>query len=377
MKYIKLQNINIELSSLGFGTMRLPINQDDTIETKQATDMISYGFDNGINYIDTAYPYHNGQSEILTGEILKNGYRDKVYLATKLPSWNIHLESDFDKYLNEQLSKLQVDQIDFYLLHCMNVNFWDQLNNFDLFRWAERIKKDGRIKYFGFSIHDSFPLFKTIIDSYDWDFCQIQYNYMNEKVQVGTEGLKYAGSKNIPVMAMEPLLGGTLANFPDHIQKLCDDANINPVELAFKWLLDKPEISCILSGMNNIDQVKQNIKIADSNDINSLTESESLLIELIIKEFGIISPIPCTKCNYCIPCPVNINIPELFGMFNALSVHKRAQDSLNKNLYSNIPIECNANACVNCKQCEKHCPQGIPISNWMPKVHAGLLLNNS
>jgi len=197
---------------------------------------------------------------------------------------------------------------------------------------------------------------------------------MNENVQVGTEGLKYAASKNIPVLAMEPLLGGTLANFPDHIQKLCDNLKINPVELAFKWLLDKSEISCILSGMNNIDQVKQNISIADTNEIHSLTKPESLLIEQIINEFYKISPIPCTKCKYCIPCHVNIDIPRLFGMFNALSVHKGAQDSLNKNLYSNIPIECNANACVNCKQCEKLCPQGIPISNWMPKVHTGLLL---
>jgi uncharacterized protein len=327
MKYRKFENINVNVSALGFGAMRLPVNgSEETINEKLSEDMMSYAFDNGVNYVDTAYPYHDGNSETVVGNVLKNGYRDKVHLATKLPTWLTNTKEDFDKYLNEQLIKLQTDHIDFYLLHNLHLEVWNKIKNLKVLEWSQKAIEDGRIKYFGFSVHDSFEVFRGIIDAYDWDFCQIQYNYMNEDVQVGTEGLNYASSKKIPVIAMEPLLGGTLVAFPESIQKPWNDSKYNPVNTALQWLWNKPEISCVLSGMSTMEQVKQNIQYANSSGINTLTKEDINFVSHIVTELKKIKPIPCTKCKYCVPCPAGIDIPRLLEMYNALKVHKGNQD---------------------------------------------------
>jgi uncharacterized protein len=376
MKYRKLGKLGIDVSALGFGAMRLPTNgSEENINEEYAAEMMSYAFDNGVNYVDTAYLYHGGNSETVVGNVLKNGYRDKVYLATKSPTWATDTTKDFDKYLNEQLNKLQVDHIDFYLLHNLHSKVWDKIKNINVLEWGQKAIADGRIKYFGFSIHDSFTVFKDIIDSYEWDFCQIQYNYMNEDVQVGTKGLKYAAAKQIPVTIMEPLLGGTLANFPQQIQKIWDNSEYEPINTAFQWLWNKSEISCVLSGMHSMEQVKQNIQCADSSGINTLKNKDIDFISNIVSEFNKINPIPCTKCKYCLPCPVGIDIPRMLGMYNALKVHEGAQDFLNKALYTKtISAENNAGSCINCKKCESKCPQNISIAEWMPKIHKTLLM---
>ena len=377
MKYRKFDKLGLKISALGFGAMRLPVINDEAknINEPYTHEIMSYAFDNGVNYVDTAYPYHEGNSETAVGNVLKNGYRDKVYLATKFPTWAMNSTEDFDKYLNEQLKKLQVEQIDFYLLHNLHLKGWNKIKNLKVLECGQKAIKDGRIKYFGFSIHDTFEVFKDIIDSYDWDMCQIQYNYMNENVQVGTKGLKYAGSKNIPINIMEPLLGGTLANLPEPVKKIWESSNYDPVDTAFQWLWDKPEIGCVLSGMNTLEQVKSNIKSANTSQVNSMREETFKLISKTVNEISRVNPIPCTKCRYCVPCPIGIDIPRMLEMYNALKVHEGAQDFLNKALYTNtIPKENNAGACIKCKKCESKCPQSIKISEWMPKIHETLLM---
>jgi len=216
MVYREFKNLNIKVFPLGFGAMRLPIigNDEGKIDEKEAIKMLRYGIDHGINYIDTAYPYHKGNSEIVVGKALKSGYREKTYLATKLPTWLLKTKKDMDRYLTEQLKKLDVEYIDFYLIHSLRKDTWENAYKLGVLEWAEKMKKRGYIKYLGFSFHDTYPVFKKIIDTYNWDFCQIQYNYMDIDFQAGRKGLKYAASKGIPVIVMEPLRGGKLANPP-------------------------------------------------------------------------------------------------------------------------------------------------------------------
>ncbi|HJO93711.1 MAG TPA: aldo/keto reductase [Victivallales bacterium] len=374
MQYRNFGRLNLEISALGFGSMRLPTidNQENKINETEAERIISYAFDNGVNYIDTAYPYHGGNSEITVGKILKNGYRDKVYLADKLPVWNVNCYDDLDKIFYEQLKKLQTDRIDFYLLHNLGERFWKQIKNVDFIKWIEEKKRDGMITYFGFSFHDTVDTFKEIVDSYDWDFCQIQYNYMNETIQAGTEGLEYAYKKQLPIIVMEPLLGGSLTGFSKHIQNIFDLENKNPVEMALKWLWNKKEVSFMLSGMSSIEQVKQNISYASNSKIGCLTSSESNLIKKVQIELSKTISIPCTKCNYCTPCPSKINIPYIFSLYNEAMKYANSEITnlqLNKALYNNLPKEVNASACVKCKKCEPKCPQTINITDLLEKAH--------
>lgn len=375
MQYRKFGNTNLEVSSLGFGAMRLPIIGENSaqIDEKEALKIMQYAFDNGVNYVDTAYPYHEGQSEIVIGKALKQGYKDKVYLATKLPSWAIEDYSDFDKYFYEQLNKLQTDHIDFYLIHNLHINVWSKVKNLGLLDWCDKIVKSGKVRFIGFSIHDTTAFFKEIIDSYKWDFCQIQYNYMNEDVQVGTEGLLYASQKGIPVIVMEPLLGGSLVNLPTKIQSIFDNAGKNPVNMALQWLWNKKEVSLVLSGMSTMEQVKQNIKYASESAINSFSKDDVTLMNKIKSEYSKIAPVPCTKCRYCLPCPKNIEIPYLFALYNDEMMHKEKSAWLYKIIYNNnIPESQRADSCIKCRKCEKKCPQGIKIADLMDKVHKEL-----
>ncbi|MCP4176720.1 MAG: aldo/keto reductase [bacterium] len=377
MQYRDFGRLNLKISALGFGAMRLPIinNDENKINESEAEKIISYAFDNGVNYIDTAYPYHGGNSENTVGKILNNGYRDKVYLADKMPTWDVNTYADLDRIFNEQLTRLQTDHIDFYLLHNLTERFWQQINSVDFIKWIEEKRKNGKVKYFGFSFHDTTELFKKIVNYYDWDFCQIQYNYMNETIQAGTEGLEYAYKKQLPVIAMEPLLGGSLTSFSKHIKNLFNNENKSPVEIALKWLWNKKEVAMALSGMSSLDQVKENISYASNAKIDSLLASENNLIKKVQIELSKINSIPCTKCNYCIQCPVKINIPHIFSLYNEAIKYAGSEITnlkLNKALYNNIPNEVSASACVKCKKCEPKCPQGINITNWLEKVHKEL-----
>lgn len=370
MKLRKFGKLDWQVSALGFGAMRLPTVGDDhsKVDEPEAIKMIRYAIDHGVNYVDTAYPYHGGNGEVVVGKALKDGYREKVRLATKLPTWLINSREDMDRIFNEQLKKLQTDHVDFYLLHSLNGETWEKMVELNVFEWAEKTMGEGRIKYLGFSFHDDYEVFKRIVDGYDkWTFCQIQYNYENEDIQAGTRGLKYAASKGLAVVIMEPLLGGALANPPPAVKQIWDEAGKHPVETALQWLWSKPEVSVVLSGMSTMEQVKQNVEFASRSGIGILKDEDLKLIARVHRTYKELCPIPCTKCGYCMPCPNGVDIPrniELYNngvAYNSMGASKWAYNN-------NLPAENRASACVGCRTCEEKCPQKIKISEWMQKI---------
>jgi predicted aldo/keto reductase-like oxidoreductase len=372
MQYRTFGKLDWKGSALGFGCMRLPTVGGDrsNIDEPEATRMVHYAIDHGVNYIDTAYPYHGGSSERFLGRALQGGYRQKVRLATKLPSWLVETQADFDRYLNEQLQKLQTDHVDFYLLHGLRASRWENLSKLDILERAEVAIGDGRIGHVGFSFHDKFEVFQEIIDAYDhWTFCQIQYNYMNEEEQAGTKGLEYAASKGLAVVVMEPLLGGKLVAPPQAIQDLWDSTAVRrtPAEWALQWLWSKPKVSVVLSGMSTMEQVRQNVASADGSGVGVLTQTELELVGKVRDKYDELCPIPCTRCRYCMPCPNGVDIPRNFAVLNNGVMYNAIEDA--RRGYTRIPEEARASVCIQCQQCEELCPQSILISEWMPIVH--------
>ena len=376
MQYRKSGKLDFKVSALGFGCMRLPIIGKDSskIKEKEAIRMIRYAIDNGVNYIDTAYGYHEGKSEVLVGKALKNGYREKIKLADKLPVYLIDSKTSPDKILNQQLKRLNLDYIDFYLLHGINKDTWDKSKQIDIISWLEKKQKDGKIKHIAFSFHDDFDVFKEIVDAYGkWAFAQIQYNYLDINFQAGIKGLKYAASKGLGIVIMEPLKGGKLASdLPKQIKSKFQsyDKKRNPADFALQWLWNQKEISTVLSGMSTIKQVKENIKSADKSEINSLSKKELNLIEKVRKEFEKLYPIPCTKCNYCMPCPNGVNIPYNFDLYNDFKAFKNLGSV--KWRYLGLPDQKKAKSCIKCGRCEKLCPQKIEIMKWLKEVEKEL-----
>jgi predicted aldo/keto reductase-like oxidoreductase len=373
MQYHQFGKLDWEVSALGFGCMRLPTKGGhENIDEPEATRMLRYAMDHGLNYMDTAYPYHGGNSELLVGRVLKDRYREKIRLATKMPCWLVKATEDFDRYLNEQLERLQTDHIDFYLLHALNGKTWPKMHDLDVLEWAEKAIADGRIRYLGFSFHDKYEVFKEIVDAYDWTFCQIQYNYMDVENQAGTKGLKYATSKGLAVVIMEPILGGRLVNPPQPIQDLWNTAARKraPADWALQWLWNQPEVSVVLSGMSTMQHVEENIASANASGIGTLTEEDLALIERVRDRYQELCPIPCTKCEYCMPCPNGVDIPRNLETYNQGVMYDKP-DFVRRE-YTWIPEEARANACIQCRECEELCPQGILISEWMPRVHAVL-----
>lgn len=372
MLYRKFGKTDEEVSILGFGCMRLPVidNNSAKIDEKEAIKQIRYAIDNGVNYIDTAYPYHEGASEPLVGKALKDGYRERVKLATKLPSWLIESREDMDKYLNEQLERLQTDHIDFYLLHALNKECWEILKKHNVFDFLDKAIKDGRIKYAGFSFHDELPLFKEIIDAYDWNFCQIQYNFIDENYQAGTEGLKYASQKGLAVVIMEPLRGGKLATVvPEDVKAIWNKAHIkrSPAQWAFRFLWNYPGITVVLSGMGEIDHIKENIKESNNGYANSLTKREIELIDKVREIYINRIKVDCTSCRYCMPCPFGVNIPENFKYLNLASIYDNVKEQ-KKSYNSYLNKNEKASNCRKCGKCEEACPQNIEIRKMLEEV---------
>jgi hypothetical protein len=370
MEYRQFGGLDWKTSALGFGCMRFPTrNGNETIEEDEATRMLHYAIDHGVNYIDTAYPYHGGNSEPFVGRALQDGYREKVRLATKLPSWKVEEPEDFDKYLDEQLERLQTDHIEFYLLHALRKKWWNKLRDLDVFAWAERAIADGRIGHLGFSFHDEYEVFQEIVDAYDWTFCQIQYNYMDIDTQAGTQGLEYAASKGLAVVIMEPLLGGRLVDPPEPIQEIWDEAPISrsAADWALQWLWHRPEVSVVLSGMSTMGQVKENVASADASGIDELTEEELAVVDRVRETYEALCPIPCTQCNYCMPCPHGVDIPRNLQVYNEGAIYEKPEQA--RRSYEFLDEENRADACVACLECEDQCPQTIPISDWMVHVH--------
>ena len=360
------------LFPLGFGTMRLPVINGDSshIDKDLATRMLYYAIDNGVNYVDTAYSYHGGNSEILVGEALKNGYRNKINLATKLPTWLINDKSDLDKYFFEQLKRLQTDHIDFYLLHSLDKERFEKMKAVDVDKWIVKKIKDGYVRYMGFSFHDEFPVFKEIVDYYPWNFGQIQLNYLDVNYQAGLRGLRYANEKGLAVVIMEPLRGGELANLPERAAEVFKSVKQDRslIEWGFDFLWDMPEVSVVLSGMSTMEQVIENVEIAKKAHIGMLTKEEK---EAYAKERALIlklRPIACTGCGYCLPCTVGMNIPGVFDIYNKGYMFQDIEKA--KKLYASLKI--NASACIEDGQCEEKCPQHLPIRELMKKVHSEL-----
>ncbi len=376
MQYRRFGQLDWKSSALGFGCMRFPIMGGDrsNIDAPEATRMLHTAIDHGVNYLDTAYSYHVGNSERFLSRALKGGYRERIKLATKLPCWLVKASEDFDKFLDEQLQKLQTDHIDFYLLHALNAKAWPQMRDLGVLAWAEQAIADGRIRHLGFSFHDELKVFKEILDAYDkWTFCQIQYNYMDAQNQAGTQGLQYAASKGLAVVVMEPILGGRLVDPPQPIQDLWNTAAKKraPADWALQWLWNQPEVSVVLSGMSTMAQVQENLASADVSGVSALTREELALVERVRDKYQELGPIPCTKCGYCIPCPNGVNIPRNFEIYNeGVTYDKPGSAREEYKLW--LPENERANLCQDCDECEAKCPQSIPISEWMPRVHAVL-----
>lgn len=378
MLYRRFGREDFIVSSLGFGCMRFPTinNNDEIIDEEKSIEMLRYAIDNGVNYVDTAYPYHKGQSEILVGKALKDGYRERVKLATKSPVWLTESYEDFYKYLNEQLEKLQTSYIDMYLLHALNKERWEAILKLDVLKFLDEAKEKGLIKHPGFSFHGDLDTFKQIVDSYDWSFCQIQYNILDVDYQAGVEGLKYASSKGLAVIIMEPLKGGKLAvTPPDEIQNLWNKSKIKrpPVHWALKWLWNQPEVTLILSGMSSLDQVMDNISYAEDSEIDSLSDEELKIVDEVRDTYNNLIKINCTKCGYCMPCPQGVDIPLNFSIYNDRHIYNDLKSSLKK--YEDLHENKKASSCIECGKCQPLCPQNLPIIDTLKTMHEQLAPN--
>ncbi|MFA6250219.1 MAG: aldo/keto reductase [Candidatus Shapirobacteria bacterium] len=362
-----MSNIFSSVYRLGFGAMRLPtVNGDPLkIDYPQGQEMISYALQNGINYFDTAYVYHGGESEKFLGSSLPKNTRSKYFIATKLPVSQVESIVDADRIFHEQLTRLQTDYIDFYLLHNLNSSAWTKVLSLDLISWAKKLKSQGLIKHLGFSMHDSYQVFETILNYHPWDFCQIQYNYLDVDYQAGQKGLKLAASKEIPVVVMEPLRGGLLAfsDCPPAISKVISQFPGSPcsLDIAFSWLYNQPEVSLVLSGMSTLNQLKQNIPLASKTLPGSLSTSFLDLVSQLKSAVNL--PVPCTYCRYCSDCPQKINIPNVLNWINQAAYS--GPTPFHQKMYSQIPPGQRPSDCLGCGLCERACPQKISIRKWL------------
>jgi len=376
--YRKFGKTNEMVSALGFGCMRLPIIEGGdprNIDEDKAVKMIRYAIDHGVNYVDTAYPYHGisftqgGASEPFVARALKDGYRERVKLATKLPSWLIKTRADMDRYLNEQLERLETKTIDFYLVHSLNAVTWPILKEAGITDFLAQAIKDGRITHAGFSFHDVLGLFKEIVDYYDWSFCQIQYNYLDENYQAGKAGLDYAAKKGLGIAIMEPLRGGNLIHLPQEAKEIMDQADIKrtPAEWALRWVWNHPEVSVVLSGMTTMEQVRENIDTAQEAQANSLTPKEEQIIVEVKNIFKKKIKVNCTACSYCMPCPEGVNIPGCFAKYNDHCLFDGTPEA-RRGYQFILGNNGQASKCVECGKCASHCPQGISIPQELKKV---------
>ncbi len=379
MQYRRVSKNGDELSILGFGCMRLP-NKDGQIDEPRAISQIRSAIDRGVNYIDTAWPYHGGESEPLVGRALKDGYRERVKLATKLPSFLVKTREDMDGYLNAQLKKLQTDSIDYYLVHTLTGPVWDAMVKLGICDFLDQAKADGRTINIGFSFHGLPEDFNRIIDAYPWDFCQIQYNYLDEDYQAGKAGLEYAASKDLAVIVMEPLRGGSLGRpvAPPEVAALWDQAATQrtPVAWALLWLWNHPQVTCILSGMNEEAHIDENISLATSATPGILSTAELNLVTKAAETYRRLMKVNCTGCGYCMPCPTNVNIPICFEMFNNLHMFKSEVAKMGYAFRMGGDLTDGvsgfASQCVQCGQCVDKCPQNIQIPDMLAEVVADM-----
>ena len=378
MQYREVPKNRDKLSVLGYGCMRLPVRMN-SINQKLAEKQILYAIDQGINYFDTAYPYHSGKSEPFLGKVLSsNGYRNDVKIATKLPHWMTESKEDMDRILDEQLSKLKTDRIDYYLIHALNGELWETAKQHGVIEFMDDALKKGKIINAGFSFHGLAQDFNGIVDDYDWTFCQIQYNFLDTNNQAGTAGLQYAASKDMAVIIMEPLRGGNLAKTPPPTVKdiwaKADDKK-TPVAWSLGWIWNHPEVTVILSGMNNDDHINENLALAEKSLPNSFSENEVNLVDAAATEFRRVMKVGCTGCQYCMPCPAGVNIPSCFECYNSKHAFKDKAAKMmylfqNGGLVTDKPTM--ASMCVECGECLEKCPQSLPIPDLLKDVQEAM-----
>ena len=345
-------------SLLGYGCMRFPTNAEGKIDFEKSKELLTKAYNNGVTYIDTAYPYHNGESELVVGEVMKNFKRDTFTLATKLPVWLVHSKEDAERLFKEQLEKLQTDYVDFYLLHAMNGGRYDEMKAMGVVDLMAEYKEKGLIKNYGFSFHDDYEAFEHIITDRDWDFCQIQLNYIDKDTQATLKGVELAKKLNVPLIIMEPVKGGSLAKLPDEIYSILKPyRNLSPAGWALSWVGSFDNVSVILSGMTTMDQLDDNLETF--NNFKVLSDEEMKAIDKVGEEILKRAKNGCTGCRYCMPCPMGINIPGCFAMWN--NYHKFNNDGEFKRNWGNLKDSEKPYACIKCGKCEAACPQGLSI----------------
>ena len=371
MEKRKMEKLGIETSLLGFGCMRFPVLENGEINEPEAERMLDKAIAEGVNYIDTAYPYHEGKSEIVTGKILKKYDRDSFYLATKLPLWQINSLEDVDRIFGEQLTKLQTDHVDFYLMHAMNKERWDAMRKLGVVERLEQIKAEGRIRYLGFSFHDSYEAFEEIINAREWDFCQIQLNYMDVEEQAGLKGYELAASKNVPVIVMEPVKGGSLAAFAEDIMEKfrAADAQASAASFALRWVGSLPGVKVILSGMSTMGQVEHNLKTFGC--FKPLSGEEQKMMKEVRDTLKSRVQNGCTACRYCMPCPAGVDIPGCFGVWNTYHMYQN-YNMVKRRWENELGEQKQAKNCVKCGKCEQACPQKLSIRKDLERAQADL-----
>ena len=372
MQYREMGKTGDQVSALGYGCMRFP-RAGGRIDEERTKRQIISAIEKGVNYFDTAYVYPG--SETALGNILADGYRDKVMIATKMPVPLIHSGKDMETTFETQLKRLKTDHIDYYLIHGIYGKAgWQRLKDLGAVEFLEKIKKEGKIRRIGFSYHGEGRNFKAVVDDYPWDFCQIQYNYMDENFQAGREGLLYAASKGLGVIIMEPLKGGLLADkMPPRIAETWKDAGMEgtPAEWALRWIWNHPEVSVVLSGMNHEDQIEENIRVAETALPNSLSDTELQCIDSVRTALRNVIRVGCTGCGYCMPCPAGVNIPGCFSHYNDKAIYAKKAGSL-EYMASLSGVDGGkrsyASLCKDCGKCEQHCPQHLPIRKHLKEV---------
>ena len=372
MEYRKMENLGISTSLLGFGCMRFPTNADGSIDEEEALAMIDRAYQAGVTYFDTAYPYHGGMSEVVTGKALARYPRDSYYLATKLPLWSVKTIADVERIFSEQLERLQKDHVDFYLMHALGKDRWRFAKELDVLGYCERLRAEGKIRYLGFSFHDDYEAFEEIITSYKWDFCQIQLNYMDKDTQATLKGVELAEKLGIPIVVMEPVKGGSLANLPSEginelFQKMRPGATASSWALRYAGSFDNVKV--VLSGMSTMEQVEDNLRTF--KDFKPLSEEEYALVEDVADTLKGRVQNGCTNCRYCMPCPAGVDIPRCFGIWNQYHIYENVNEA-RWNWKNGIDEANKASNCVKCGKCEQACPQHIAIREDLARLQTEL-----
>ncbi len=376
MQYRTMPKSSDKLSALGYGCMRFK-TKGGSIDVQESKKQVMHAIDNGVNYLDTAWPYHRGESESFLGEhiLSDKALRDKVYVATKMPCFTISKAEKFDEIFNKQLSKLKIDYVDYYLLHSLSGSTWQKMLDLGITDWMDKVKKEGKVRHMGFSFHGKHEDFIKIVDGYDFDFAQVQFNILDENYQAGIKGIEYAAKKNMGIIVMEPLRGGSLTgSIPKEVQEIYDTADIKrkPADWALRWIYNHPQVTLVLSGMNEIEQIDENIKTASETMPDSLTDKEKKIISDVRNKYMELLTIGCTGCGYCMPCPVGIDIPGVLKVLNNFHMFSKSSARINYMAYNGIMTADGkahfASSCIECGKCEQKCPQNLQIRQGMKQI---------